>query len=182
MFLTGMNIDGNSPDGNDFDALKRLIFGGFECADAKPRFTGGTMKIYLASPFFSEEELAAVEDGEKILASRGFEVYSPRMHEAPCRKGTAEWSLKTFLLNKEAIDCADAVVVLYWGNFSDTGTAWECGYAFGAGIPSVVVHLGGDSNLMIHEGTRSNLLEGIDALREYDFERLPGYRYEGKMY
>ena len=39
------------------------------------------MKIYLASPFFNEDELNDVIRAEKILLGRGFEVFSPRLHE-----------------------------------------------------------------------------------------------------
>ena len=139
------------------------------------------MKIYLASPFFSEEELADVKKCEDILTSLGHEVYSPRRHEGSGAKGTPEWSRNTFAFNKKAIDGSDVMVVLYRGNESDTGTAWECGYAFGKGIPSVVVHLGKDSNLMVHEGTRSNILDGPEGLYGYDFASLPRYGYEGVM-
>ncbi|MBR5059614.1 MAG: nucleoside 2-deoxyribosyltransferase [Clostridia bacterium] len=140
------------------------------------------MKIYLASPFFSENELSTVRECEDILQALGHEVYSPRLHEASGEKGTPVWSKETFSLNKKAIDASDVLVVLYWGNFSDTGTAWECGYAYGKGLPSVVVHLGSDSNLMIHEGTRSNIVDGTDGLRAFDFEKLPKYGYDGKMF
>ena len=37
--------------------------------------------IYLASPFFNEFELECVKRAEKILSDRGFELFSPRLHE-----------------------------------------------------------------------------------------------------
>ena len=48
--------------------------------------------------------------------------------------------------------------MLYWGNYSDSGTAWECGYAYATGKPVIVLQLGESSNLMIHEGSHTNLL------------------------
>ncbi len=39
------------------------------------------MKIYLAGPFFNDEELKNIERAENILMSRGFSVFSPRLNE-----------------------------------------------------------------------------------------------------
>ena len=55
-------------------------------------------KLYLASPFFNDYELACVKRAEAILFSRGFEVFSPRLHEVRDKEvvGMAEWSRETF--------------------------------------------------------------------------------------
>ena len=140
------------------------------------------MKIYLASPFFNEEELKNVQKAEEILMNRGFQVFSPRLNEVRTDENTqsALWSKETFMNDKRFIDWADAVVMLYYGGYSDSGTAWECGYAYGTNTPVVVVHLGDDSNLMIHEGCHSNIR--IDDLVTYDFEKMPSLPYNGKMF
>lgn len=136
------------------------------------------MKIYIASPFFNEKELENVKKVEKILIDRGFSVFSPRLHEM--RTGdTKLWSKENFINDKRFIDWADAVVMLYYGVYSDSGTAWECGYAYGTNTPVVVVHLGDDSNLMVHEGCHTNIT--LDDLKAYDFNIMPSYPYEGKM-
>ncbi|MEE1228835.1 MAG: nucleoside 2-deoxyribosyltransferase [Lachnospiraceae bacterium] len=139
------------------------------------------MKIYLASPFFDHDESEAVTNAEFLLQSRGFEVYSPRQHEVTEeQEGSPEWSFKTFQKDKEAIDWCDCMVMLYWGAYSDSGTAWECGYAYGVGKPVVVVQLGDKSNLMVHEGSQANL-SGVNQLAVYDFEKLPKVPYQGLM-
>ena len=140
------------------------------------------IKIYLASPFFNREELKNVKTAEEILLSRGFEVFSPRLNEVRSEEniGSPAWSKETFMNDKRFIDWADAVVMLYYGNYSDSGTAWECGYAFGTNTPVVVVHLGEDSNLMIHEGSHTNITLG--ELNTYDFNKMPYKPYEGKMF
>ena len=140
------------------------------------------MKIYLASPFFNEEELKNVQKAEEILMNRGFQVFSPRLNEVRTDENTqsALWSKETFINDKRFIDWADAVVMLYYGGYSDSGTAWECGYAYGTNTPVVVVHLGDDSNLMVHEGCHSNIR--IDDLVTYDFEKMPSLPYNGKMF
>ena len=140
------------------------------------------MKIYLASPFFNEEEIRNIEKAEKILFSRGFDVFSPRLNEVRTEENTQSklWSKETFMNDKRFIDWADAVVMLYYGGYSDSGTAWECGYAYGTNTPVVVVHLGKDSNLMVHEGCHSNIT--LDELESYDFTMLPPKPYTGKIF
>ena len=140
------------------------------------------MKIYLASPFFNEKELADVTRAEKILMGRGFEVFSPRLHEVRTDKNAEpeRWSRETFEMDRENIDLCDCVVMLYRGAYSDSGTAWECGYAYATNKPVIVVHLGDDSNLMVHEGCHTNIT--MDELEEYDFNMMPFKPYSGKMF
>lgn len=140
------------------------------------------MKIYLASPFFNDEELRNVKTAEDILMSRGFEVFSPRLNEVRTDENTQQslWSKETFMNDKRFIDWADVVVMLYYGGYSDSGTAWECGYAYGTNTPVVVVHLGDNSNLMVHEGCHTNIT--LDELKDYDFVMMPAKDYKGKMF
>lgn len=140
------------------------------------------MKIYIASPFFNEEEIKNVQQAEKILMSRGFDVFSPRLNEVRKEENTQDihWARETFMNDRRFIDWADAVVMLYYGGYSDSGTAWECGYAYGRGTPVIVVHLGDDSNLMIHEGCHSNIT--MEELKDYDFNMMPVNPYTGKMF
>lgn len=140
------------------------------------------MKIYLASPFFNEKELENVNIAEKILTERGFSLFSPRLNEVRTDEITQQswWSKETFMNDKKFIDWADVVVMLYYGGYSDSGTAWECGYAYGINTPVVVVQLGEDSNLMVHEGCHSNIT--LEELKTYDFEMLPAKPYKGKMF
>ena len=140
------------------------------------------MKIYLASPFFNETELENVKKAEEILINRGFNVFSPRLNEVrtDINSQPALWSKETFMNDRKFIDWADVMVMLYHGAYSDSGTAWECGYAFGTNTPVVVVHLGDDSNLMVHEGCHTNIT--MEQLSDYDFDMMPTYPYKGKMF
>lgn len=138
------------------------------------------MKIYLASPFFNDQELGYVKRAEQILIEKGFDLFSPRLHE--CRDaevGSTQWAETLFRGDVAAIDDCDAVVLLYHGNYSDSGTAWECGYAFGKGKPVIVVHLGDMANIMIHRSARANI--SFDELADYDFKNLPQMDYVGDM-
>lgn len=144
------------------------------------------MKIYLASPFFNEYELECVQRAEKILFGRGFTVFSPRLNEVRDEITSKDpaWGLETFSNDRRFIDWADAVVALYHGGYSDSGTAWEIGYAYGAHKPVIVVHVTQDpdngSNLMIHEGCHANIT--MDELERYDFETMPFKAYHGVMF
>ena len=66
-----------------------------------------------------------------------------------------EWAKKVFDEDVKAIQEANEVYCIYYGLYSDSGTAWECGYAYALGKP---VHLIDESNeevsLMIVNGSK----------------------------
>lgn len=137
--------------------------------------------VYIAGPFFNETEIENVEYVEQVLTRKGYEFFSPMRHPVDGEVGTVEWARKVFALDRESLEKADVVVLLYYGNYSDTGTAWECGYAYAKGIPVVLVHVEEtDSNLMLHVSSASNI--SLKDLETYDFETLPRYEFEGKMF
>lgn len=141
-------------------------------------------RVYLASPFFDENELECVKRAEEILLGRGFELFSPRLNEVreDKDKNPALWAQKTFELDRDNIDTADVVVMLYHGGYSDSGTAWECGYACGNGIPVIAVHIdkNNDANIMITQSCRANI--ALDELTDYDLEALPKKSFDGKIF
>ncbi len=137
------------------------------------------MKIYLASPFFNDREIDFLSRAEKILRQRGLEVYSPREHENREEKYTQGWAENVFKMDITAIQNADITVAMYDGNYSDSGTAWECGYTYGLNKPLIAVHIGKKANLMIFRSARANI--SIDELATYDFESLPTKEYVGDM-
>ena len=138
--------------------------------------------VYLAGPFFNETEVKNIEKAESVLEGRGFDLFSPMRHEVRTDPGTVDWARDIFEMDRSEIDRADLVVALYYGNVSDSGTAWECGYAYAKGVPVVLVHVNedADSNLMMHVGCATNLSWG--DLETFDFERLPRFEYEGEMF
>lgn len=139
-------------------------------------------KIYIASPFFCEKETDVLSAVEVLLKGRGLDVFSPREHEVrEGNVGKPEWSRATFQNDKAAIDWCDCVVMLYWGNYSDSGTAWECGYAYATEKPVIVLQLGESSNLMVHEGSHTNLMS-IEELADYDFDAMKRTPFTGNMF
>lgn len=138
-------------------------------------------RVYLAGPFFNETEVKNIEKAESVLEGRGFDLFSPMRHEVRTDPGSVQWARDIFEMDRSEIDKADVVVMLYYGVYSDSGTAWECGYAYAKGVPVVVVHVDetADSNLMVHMGCVTNI--SLGDLATYDFDALPRYEYTGDM-
>jgi len=89
-------------------------------------------KIYLAGPLFTLAEQSFNTGVARFLESKGYEVWLPQEHEP--RSQTAR---SIFEMDVAAIDWADMVVACMDGPDPDSGTAWECGYAFAKGKPLV---------------------------------------------
>ncbi len=91
------------------------------------------MKLYLAGPLFTRPE----RDWNEALAGRleaaGHEVYVPHLH--PSSESTAA---AIFHKDLGGVDWAEAVVAIMDGADPDSGTCWECGYAYGVGKPVVL--------------------------------------------
>lgn len=141
------------------------------------------MKIYLASPFFNEKEIANIHTAVEILKAKGMEVFVPMEHDVENKEvlTNAEWAEKIFKIDRGGIDDCDAVVLLYGGMYSDSGTAWECGYAYAKGKRVVVCCYDMEqTNLMIVNGCHA-FLNGIDALKSYDFDTMPVVRNVGEQ-
>lgn len=92
-------------------------------------------KIYLAGPFFKEKEREFVKQLADTLRSLGDEVYVPMEHKIENGENLPnnEWARKVFEQDIKAIDECDRVIAIYSSLYSDTGTAWECGYAYAKG-------------------------------------------------
>ena len=83
------------------------------------------MKLYFAGPLFSGAERAWNADVAQGLRDAGHEVFLPQEQE-PGRDAAG-----IFSTDVAGIDWADALVAIMDGGDPDSGTAWECGYAYG---------------------------------------------------
>ena len=102
-------------------------------------------KIYIASPIFTDEERALVREyANQFRQYDEIEVYVPMEHkiEDAYSMTNAEWGRKVFEADITALNECDAVVVLYYGLISDSGTAWEQGYAYAKGKDVYVFYVG----------------------------------------
>jgi nucleoside 2-deoxyribosyltransferase len=83
------------------------------------------MKIYLAGPLFSTAEREFNAKLATLLRTSGHEVWLPQEREPRSKTAAA-----IFKRDVEGIDWAEAVVANMDGPDPDSGTCWECGYAY----------------------------------------------------
>jgi nucleoside 2-deoxyribosyltransferase len=83
------------------------------------------MKIYLAGPLFTVAERDFNARLAHLLREAGFEVWLPQ--ESEQRLMTAK---QIFEKDVEGLDWAEVVVANLDGPDPDSGTCWECGYAY----------------------------------------------------
>jgi nucleoside 2-deoxyribosyltransferase len=118
-------------------------------------------KIYLAGPLFSLAEQGFNAELARFLETEGFEVFLPQEREPRDKTARA-----IFDMDVAAIDWADMVIACMDGPDPDSGTAWECGYAYAKGKPIVCYRtdfrITGDTegapyNLMLSESATARL-------------------------
>lgn len=102
-------------------------------------------KIYLASPFFDATECHYYHRAIEALRSAGYEVYVPQEHtiEGGWEMPNEEWARRVYCEDVNALRTCDVVMVMNFGMYSDSGTAWEAGFAYALQIPTVQVLCGG---------------------------------------
>jgi nucleoside 2-deoxyribosyltransferase len=88
------------------------------------------MRIYLAGPLFTVAERDFNARLKTLLEECGHSVWLPQEHESPNKSAR-----RIFEDDVAAIDAAEVVVANMDGPDPDSGTCWECGYAYGKGKP-----------------------------------------------
>lgn len=127
-------------------------------------------KVYVACPMnpkYRESEERCV----KILRTHGYNVYFPaefKVKDAWSLPNT-EWAKAVYDSDIEALNNADALVFLYYGQEACTGSAWEAGYAAAKGKRVIVVEMLDDlkESLMIYNSAYS-VLSGEKELERYN--------------
>ena len=113
-------------------------------------------KIYIAGPFFREGERERIEKLREFFNKDEFfnkyEFFYPMDHTIPGGEtmSNGEWALNVFEMDIKELANADMVVAIYDKHYSDTGTAWELGYAYASGIPVILLctDLESDNSIM----------------------------------
>jgi nucleoside deoxyribosyltransferase len=123
--------------------------------------------IYIASPFFNPEQLAIVQQIEDVLEAAGVDYFSPRKEGVLKPDASTEERRQVFASNVDNIqsNCTLMIAVTHYAlsdkiclavtengpvgqpsnillklNQPDTGTTFEIGAAYAAGIPLVAFH------------------------------------------
>lgn len=137
-----------------------------------------TLKVYLAGPFFNEEQTAEadkIKDALLLLQQRGpvagLHMYDPR-HRLVCEEDANDYTAEyIFQRNLEAIRKSDLVIANLMDK--DQGTSVEIGYAYAIGKPIVLCWFTTDDrpiNLMLKPlavglaKNESELVEIIESL------------------
>ena len=95
--------------------------------------------IYIAGPFFTDKERAflkiVIESVKEIFPNE--ELFIPMEHFISNGENLSnnEWAEAVFKMKVEALNKCNRVVAAYLGLRSDTGTAWDIGYAYAKNIP-----------------------------------------------
>lgn len=144
--------------------------------------------IYLAAPFFSDGQNDRVNQVVSLLkenstvASDGIFVPSEHQHD-DLEFGSFKWQVATFNSDVRQVRKADAVVAIIdyqleetAENEPDSGTIFEIGAAFQAGVPVVLIQFDETKklNLMLAQSYTAffNGKDAIQALKSYDFNEL----------
>ena len=122
------------------------------------------MHLYLAGPLFTQAERLWLRQLAQALVGAGHHVFLPQddaqaslLQDPPDFHGAFESC-------RDAIDRCDAIVAVLDGADADSGTAWECGYAYARSKPVVALRTdfrGGED-----EGLNLMLRRSVNAVVE----------------
>ncbi|QBO35576.1 nucleoside 2-deoxyribosyltransferase [Periweissella cryptocerci] len=143
--------------------------------------------VYLASPFFSDEQIARVKKVKALLEANptidSDNIYQPMQHQnEQFEFGSTEWKRATFQADLRQVDNSDVVVLIMdykveEGSYEpDSGTIMELGYAFAHNTPIIIAQFDENDaplNLMVAEAyTAYFWKEDVAELATYDFNTL----------
>lgn len=147
-------------------------------------------RVYLAGPFFSDQQIKRLDTIQELLKQNDTigDIFRPGKDEYTAAEfGSFEWQTAVFKHDINNINVSDIVVAeidykLEEGlSEPDSGTAWECGYAFAHNVPVIGVRFDEKPplNLML-AGSLTAFFNGeksIQELKDYNFNSLMT-RYE----
>src|SRR4051794_20621511 len=94
------------------------------------------IRVYFAGPLFTQAEWQWNQQLRAALVDRQFDIFLPQDRAGPMLTGQQPFDPNTlFLGNVAAIEQADVVLAVLDQPDPDSGTCWECGYAYHLGRP-----------------------------------------------
>lgn len=97
------------------------------------------MIVYLAGPLFTQAERRWLRELGGGLSDGGHTVFLPQDDaEPPLLRDPPDFH-GAFELCRDAIDSAEVIVAVLDGADADSGTAWECGYAYARNVPIIAL-------------------------------------------
>ncbi len=116
------------------------------------------MRIYFAGPLFTTAEREWNAKLVEILRNNELDIWLPQEHDPKVQTAKS-----IFEMCKAGIDGSDIVLAIMDGSDPDSGTSFECGYAYGKDKPIFTVRTdfrkSGDSfdtrfNLMLSQSSK----------------------------
>ena len=142
--------------------------------------------IYLAGPFFDDQQLETVERVEQICEAVKVKCNSPRKFLV--LKPKACWEERRLVFRDNLLKLQSSEIVLACLDGMDAGTLWEMGYAYAIGRPVVAFSANEmhKVNVMLAQGCRG-FLYGLQAVEEFllgvpgDGIVSPGWDYDWEL-
>lgn len=114
------------------------------------------IKCYIAGPFFREGERERLEKLREFFKNDEFfdkyEFFFPMDHKIPGGESmpNGEWAWNVFEMDVKELATSKLVIAVYDTHYSDTGTAWELGFAYANHIPVLLLctNLNADNSIM----------------------------------
>ena len=85
------------------------------------------------------------------------------------------WAKKVYEHDINVLYSADLVLFISYGKENNSGSVWECGYAYAKGIPVVVVKMTEDIESLMISNTARAIIRA-NEIEDYDFSKLPRYK------
>lgn len=133
------------------------------------------IKVYVAGPFFRKGERERLEKLREFLKSDEFfnkyDFFFPMDHKIPEgeKMSNGEWAWNVFEMDTEELVKSKLVIAIYDTHYSDSGTAWEIGYAYGLGIPVLL--------LCTNLKANNSIMPMVSASAIYDYNKFVNGEY-----
>jgi len=126
------------------------------------------IKVYIAAPFFTEQQLIFVKEIENTLDKYGVKYFSPRLHgviqDMPVDTSREQKMKAIFDMNIENIDLCNLMVAVI--DDRDVGTMFEMGYVYGTSMGDInIVSITGNNhgiNVMLRYAVSAHLFGVAD--------------------
>ena len=124
-------------------------------------------KYYIAGPFFNDidrERMNRLKEYLLKIDDNSERFFFPMDHfiDGADKLPNYEWSRKVFKADVDALKSSDAIIAIYDGHYSDSGTAWEIGLGYALQKPVILLVV--DSNVDL------SLMPLCSCNQVYDFE------------
>ena len=88
-----------------------------------------------------------------------------------------DWARKVFEHDYDNLNSADLVIFISYGKENNSGSVWECGYAYAKDIPVVVIKMTDDAESLMITNTARAIIKEKD-IENYDFVNLPAIKID----